>query len=174
MISLFFLMLYFTTKEVDLEIWTKLLKSDDFIGIKQHINSGADVNKVNEQEESVLAVALRNRCEQDIIDLLIKSGADLYEIDEEGVSIFDYTITYDNPVLFQKFIDNNIDVNMTSRKSRFTPLMAAVCYTRTKMAETLIKSGADKEAVDFKGFTAMDFARKMNKKSMIKLLKTEI
>ena len=153
-----------------MEIWTKLLKSNDYIGVKKYIKSGADINEVNEQEESVLAVALRNRCEQDIIDILVQSGADLYEVDEEGVSIFDYTITYNNPILFQHFIDNNIDVNKTLRRSRFTPLMAAVCYSRTEMVKTLLSHGADVDAIDFKGFKAMDFARKMNKKSMLKLL----
>ncbi len=153
-----------------MEIWTKLLKDNDFIEIKQYIKKGADVNEVNEQEESVLAVALRNRCEQDIIDLLIDCGADIYEVDEEGVSIFDYTITYNNPILFQRFIDGGIDVNHTLRKSRFTPLMAAVCYSRTTMVKTLLEHNANKDAIDFKGFKAVDFARKMNKKTMLKLL----
>jgi ankyrin repeat protein len=153
-----------------LQTWIKLLESNDFIGIKKYIKSGADVNEVNEQEESVLAIALRSRCDQEIIDMLIESGADLSEVDEEGVSIFDYTITYNNMVLFQKFLDNKIDVNHTLRKSRFTPLMAAICYSRSEMAEALIKCGANKEAVDFKGFKAVDFARKMNKKNMLKLL----
>ena len=155
-----------------METWIKLLEADDLIGIKRYIKSGADVNEVNEKEESVLAVALRSRCDDDIINLLLENGADVDEIDEEGVSIFDYSIAYNNESLFNRLIESGIDVNKTRRKSRFTPLMAAVCYARRDMAVTLLKKGADKEAIDFKGFKASDFARKMNKKKMLELLES--
>ena len=153
-----------------METWIKLLESNDFIDTKKYLKSGGDVNEVNDHDESVLAVALRLRCEQEIIELLISAGADMDEIDEEGVSIFDYTITYNNIILFHKLIADGIDINQTRRKSRFTPLMAAVCYSRLEMAQTLIAHGADKNAQDFKGFKAFDFARKMKKIGMLELL----
>jgi uncharacterized protein len=159
-------------KDIALERWVKLLESDDLIGIKKYLKSGADVNEVNEHEESVLAIALRLRCDQEIIDTLIAAGADTQEFDEEGVSIFDYTITYNNLKLFYRLLEEGIDVNATRRKSRFTPLMAAVCYSRSEMAEALIKYGADKDAMDFKGFRAFDFARKMKKTKMLALLES--
>ena len=153
-----------------METWIKLLESNDFIGTKKYLKSGANINEVNDYDESVLAIALRLRCEQEIIELLISSGADIDEIDEEGVSIFDYTITYNNIILFHKLIEDGVDINQTRRKSRFTPLMAAVCYSRLEMAKTLIAHGADKNAQDFKGFKAFDFARKMKKTGMLELL----
>ncbi len=153
-----------------METWIKLLESNDFIGTKRYLKSGADVNEVNDHDESVLAVALRLHCDQEIIELLITAGADMDEIDEEGVSIFDYTITYNNIILFHKFIADGVDINQTRRKSRFTPLMAAVCYSRLEMVQTLIAYGADKNAQDFKGFKAFDFARKMKKTGMLELL----
>ena len=67
-------------------------------------------------------------------------------------------------------VDDGIDVNATHRRSRFTPLMAAACYGRVDVAKVLIENGADKNSVDFKGISATDFARKMNKKSILKLL----
>ncbi len=150
----------------------KLLEADDFIGIKKYLKSGANINEVNDHDESVLAIALRLHCEQEIIDLLLDSGANTDEIDEEGVSIFDYTITYNNSKLFHKLIKDGMDINQTHRKSRFTPLMAAVCYSRLEMAKTLILNGADKDAQDFKGFKAFDFARKMKKTAMLELLES--
>jgi ankyrin repeat protein len=48
--------------------------------------------------------------------------------------------------------------------------MTAVCYGRIKIAKLLIEQGADKEAIDSKGISVTDFARKMNKKSMLILL----
>jgi ankyrin repeat protein len=48
--------------------------------------------------------------------------------------------------------------------------MAATCYGRNEIIEILLKKGVDQTARDSKGFTAVDFARKMNKKSILKLL----
>ncbi len=155
-----------------MKVWIKLLETDDFIGIKKYFKSGADINEVNEHDESVLALALRLRCSDETIEFIVSSGADLNEFDEEGVSIFDNTITYNNAILFYKFIEEGVDVNKTQRKSRFTPLMAAVCYGRLEMVKALLKHGASKERVDFKGFKAHDFARKLNKKSMLTLLES--
>ncbi len=152
--------------------WLDLLRRNDYISIKKHIKNGADVNKKSETGESVLAYALRYRCDEDIIDLLIENGADVRDTDNEGVSIFDMAITYDNLPLVKRFVEEGIyDVNETRRKSGFTPLMCATCYGRVEVAKYLLEKGADKDAVECKGLKAADFARKMNKKSVLKLLK---
>jgi ankyrin repeat protein len=48
--------------------------------------------------------------------------------------------------------------------------MASACYGRVEIAQILLDYGVDQKAKDSKGFTAADFARKMNKKSILKLL----
>jgi ankyrin repeat protein len=48
--------------------------------------------------------------------------------------------------------------------------MAAACYGRVEIVQILLDYGVDQKAKDSKGFTAIDFARKMNKKSILKLL----
>ncbi|WP_031348151.1 ankyrin repeat domain-containing protein [Sulfurimonas hongkongensis] len=150
--------------------WIKILKNNDFIGAKKYIKSGADVNDANDTGESVLACAIRNRCDMDLLMLLIQNGADIYDFDDEGVSIFDMSVSYDNIDIVNFLLEQGIDVNSTNRKSRFTPLMAAVSYGRIEIVKLLLKHGADKEAVDAKGFSCIDFARKMNKKSMLVIL----
>jgi len=67
-------------------------------------------------------------------------------------------------------ISKGKDINQTSRRSGFTPLMAAACYGRVEIAKILLKNNVDQTAKDSKGFTAIDFARKMNKKSVLELL----
>lgn len=150
--------------------WVQFLKDNDFIGVKKYIKDGADVNEENENGESVLAMSLRYGCDTDLIMLLIESGADKHDFDEEGVSIFDMAVTYGNMDMVKYFIDEGIDVNATNRRSGFTPLMAAACYGRTEVAKLLIQNGANKDAVDSKGISVVDFARKMNKKSILELL----
>lgn len=150
--------------------WLELLKKNDYLGVKQYIRSGANIRAANESGESVIACALRYGCDFDLLVLLIESGADIFDFDDEGVSIFDMAITYNNIEMVNYLIDKKINVNKTDRRSGFTPLMAAACYGRVEITKILIKNNVDQNAVDFKGFRAADFARKMNKKSVLALL----
>lgn len=149
--------------------WLELLQNDDYLGIKKYIKSGGDLSETNESGESVLACALRAQCSHETIMLLIQSGADIFDFDHEGVSIFDMAITYDNIEMVQYLIEQGKDVNKTTRRSGFTALMGAACYGRVEIAKILLENRADQYVKDLKGFSAMDFARKMNKKSILAL-----
>ncbi|MFT7859626.1 MAG: ankyrin repeat domain-containing protein [Sulfurimonas sp.] len=150
--------------------WTELLNNDDYLGIKKYLKTDGDVSETNEAGEAVLACAIRARCSFETLMLLIEYGADPHDFDDEGVSVFDIAITYNNHEMVNYLLENGRDVNHTNRRSGFTPLMAAACYGRVEIAKTLLENGADKEIKDSKGFTAVDFARKMNKKSVLKVL----
>jgi len=150
--------------------WLEYLKNNDYISVKKYIKSGADTNEMNELGESILACAIRLRCDFDLLMLLIDNGADIFEFDDEGVSIFDMAITYDDVGMVKFLIEKGIDVNKTNRRSGFTSLMAAACYGRVEIAKILIEQGVNQNATDIKGFSAVDFARKMNKKSVLELL----
>ena len=150
--------------------WLELLRNNDYLGIKKYLRDGGDITETNEAGESILACALRARCDMDTLMLLIENGADIFHTDDEGVSVFDIAITYDNLEFVKYLVKNGRDVNETLRKSGFTPLMAAACYGRVEIAKYLLEEGADQYAQDLKGFTAIDFARKMNKKSILSLL----
>ena len=150
--------------------WLELLKNDDYLGIKKYIKNGANLNDTNESGESVLASALRVGCDYEIMMLLIKNGANIFDFDDEGVSIFDMAITYNNIEMVHYLLKSKIDINTTTRRSGFTALMAAACYGRIEIVKILINAGVDQKAKDTKGFMAVDFARKMNKKSILILL----
>ena len=150
--------------------WIKYLKNNDFIAVKKYIKDGGNLEDANENGESVLAMSLRHKCDFDLVMLLVESGADIRDFDEEGVSIFEMAITYGNIEMVKYMIEHGIDVNLTQRRSRFSPLMAATCYGRVEVAKLLIENGAKKDATDSKGISVTDFARKMNKKSILDLL----
>lgn len=153
--------------------WSTLLQSNDYLGLKKHIKNGADVNEKGEHGESVLSHAIRLRCNEEIMELLVESGADLFDVDDEGVSVFDAAITYNSPLMVRRIIAAGVDVNETRRNSGFTPLMAAVCYNRREIVEMLLKSGADKTLRDRLGLTGADYAKKTHRKQMLKLLGEE-
>ena len=150
--------------------WLELLNKQDYLGIKKYIKNGAEMHDTNEAGESVLACALRAHCDEEILELLIDSGADTFDFDDEGVSVFDMAITYDNQFMVKYLIEHGLDINATTRRSGFTALMAAACYGRVEISKILLSYGVDQSAQDSKGFTASDFARKMNKKSILALL----
>ena len=150
--------------------WLELLRNNDYLNVKKHIKSGASLDVTNDVGESVLACAIRARCDMDLLMLLIESGADAFDFDEEGVSILDIAITYDNIEMVNYLIEQGIDISKTNRRSGFTPLMAAACYGRVEIAKLFIEQNVDQDASDSKGFTAVDFARKMNKKSILAIL----
>ncbi len=150
--------------------WMTILQTNDFLGAKALIKAGANLEVTNEQEESILFVALKRSCDDDIIDLLIDSGADLEYRDSEGVSVFDYAIQYGNENLVDRFLALDIDVNATKRNSSMTPLMVAVCYNKFNITKKLLEKGAVINSIDNKGISAYDFARKMRREKMLALL----
>ena len=150
--------------------WLELLKKDDYLGIKKYIKEGGDLSETNDSGESVLSCALRERCDFDTLMLLVQSGADIFDFDDEGVSVLDMAITYDNIEMVHFLLEQGVSINRTSRRSGFSALMAAACYGRVEIAKLLIERGADQTLKDSKGFTAADFARKMNKKSILEIL----
>jgi len=153
-----------------MEQWITLLKENNYLGIKQYLKKGGNPNECEENGESVLCFALRYHCDWDILDLLVEQGADIFHTDNEGVSVFDVAVTYNNIPLIEKLITQGFDVNTSTRRSGFTPLMGAVCYGRLEIIQKLLEMGVDMTARDGHGLSALDFARKMHKKSILTLL----
>lgn len=150
--------------------WLSILQNNDYAAAKKHIKDGGKLDARTEAGESVLAYALKCRVDQEMLELLIESGADLFYTDDDGVSILDFAVTYNNMFIVKLLLEKGRDVNDITRKSGFTPLMAAVCYGRYDILKVLIDAGADISLADNKGLTAWGFARKMHKTSMMKLL----
>lgn len=150
--------------------WLSILQKNDYLAAKKHIKDGGNLNARTESGESVLAYALKSRVDRDMLELLIENDADLFYSDDEGVSILDFAVTYNNMFMINLLLEKGKDINDVTRKSGFTPLMAAVCYGRYDIFKVLLTAGADLNAVERKGMTALDFARKMRKTSMIKFL----
>ncbi len=160
--------------DLTMEKWIELLKANNYLGIKQYLKSGGNSNKCEENGESVICFALRYRCDTEILELLIDNNADLFHYDEEGVSVFDVAVTYNNLFIIEKLIALGFDVNSSTRRSGFTALMGAVCYGRTAIIEKLLELGVNVQQQDGHGLSALDFARKMRKTAILQLLQKAI
>jgi len=168
--SLLYFMNKYQLRVKQMNKWISILQNNDYLSAKKHIKNGAKMNSRTESGESVLAYALKSRVDQDMLELLLDNGAELFYSDDEGVSILDFAVTYNNMFMIEKLLDEGKDVNEVTRTSGFTPLMAAVCYGRYEIFSKLLEAGADINAAERKGMTALDFARKMRKTSMVKRL----
>jgi len=150
--------------------WVEHLKNNDYLKVQELLKNAQNANAINDAGESVLMFAIRSHCDFALIMLLVENAADVFAVDFEGVSVFDMAVTYGNIAMVNYMLERGIDANKTERKSGFTPLMCASCYGRSEVVKILLSKGADKNAQDAKGLSATDFARKMNKKSILKLL----
>jgi ankyrin repeat protein len=152
--------------------WIELFERNDYLGVKKYLAEGGDVHEENEGGESVLVQAIRKKCDDEIINLLLEHGAALDDFDNEGVSIFDFAVMYDNGRIVDMLLEQGFDVNRTRRRSGFTPLMGAVCYGRRDIVEKILQAGADRSAKDSHGLTAADYARKTQKRAIQEMLES--
>ena len=58
--------------------WLSILQNNNYLAAKKLIKDGGKLNDRTEAGESVLAYALKSRVDQDMLELLIESGADLF------------------------------------------------------------------------------------------------
>jgi len=101
-----------------------------------------------------------------IIELLIKSGANVDEADNLGETALMFASTRNNKKIAKILIENGADVN---KKDKFgkTALMLAAQNNNDKIVELLIKNGAKVDETDNDGKTALDYAKKNEIKQLL-------
>lgn len=155
------------------------IRQDNFLEIKNQINTGLDVNQIienedNENDECLVFYAIHKKCSFETVKLFIDNGVDLEFTDAEGVGLLDEAIVSGNMELIQYLIDEKkMDVNVTKRKSGLTPLIQAACYGNIELVKFLIDKGADVQARDKMNLSALDYARKMQRKKMFEFLENQ-
>ena len=159
----------------DIDI-TQAIINDDYLAIKKAIKQGVDLNQIvenelNENDESLLFFALHHKCSFDTIKLMIESGADIEQVDPQGVSLLDEAIVSGSLELVRYLVEEKgMDVNRTQRKSGFTPLMQAAAYGYTDIVDFLLEKGADIHARDSSNLNVIEYTKKLQRKNMQKHL----
>lgn len=148
------------------------IKRDSLVGVKKALQDIEDINTLRtESGESLLRVAIKSRASMEIIEVLVDAGADIWEVDEEGVGLIDDAIKKGRLDVVRFLVDRGIDPNTTKRKSGFTPLMAAMAYGDEPIARFLIKEcKVDTDVKDSFEKTAADYAKMTGYKHLLRIL----
>jgi ankyrin repeat protein len=151
-----------------------ILKADDLTLLKNMLDLRPHyLDYKNENRENILAIAFDMKLSDEIISFMVNElKIDIRAKNKDGISIFDKAIINGEINWVKKFIQSGIDPNKTERVSKFTPLMEAVTYNQNAIVELLLEHGVNLNATDTSGFTAKDFAKRMRKHKILKIIET--
>lgn len=152
----------------------KAIEGDLVLQVKRLLADGVDINATNEDDLSLLIVAIKSNASKEMVELLLDKGADIDWKTKEGVSLLDEVVEKNRVDLAKLFIDRGIDPCKTSRKSGMTALMLAACFDYVEMMELLLERGANLYAIDKNGMSALDYARKLRCKRAQKWLEDKM
>jgi len=148
------------------------IKRDNLVAIKELLRKIEDINSIkNENGDSVLRIAIKSGASLELFIELVEAGADIFEVDEEGVGLIDDAIKKGRLDIVRYLVEQGIDPNTTKRKSGFTPLMAAMAYGDEPITKFLIQEcKVDPTIKDTFDKTAADYAKMTGYKHLIKYL----
>ncbi len=110
------------------------------------INNGADVNIIDDEQNTPLQIAFQ-RDNIEIIMALLDRGADVNVSDKEGNTPLHLACEKGNIELVNKIINKGADIN-TSNGNQYTPLHLACKNGNVELVNKLINKGADVNAED--------------------------
>ena len=148
------------------------IKRDSLIGVQSAAKTIEDINALkSESGDSVLRSAIKANADIEIFIFLVEKGANIYEVDEEGVGLIDDAIKKGRLDIVRFLVESGIDPNTTKRKSGFTPLMAAMAYGDEDIAKYLVKEcKVDVNVKDSFEKTAAEYAKMTGYKHLLRIL----
>lgn len=139
-----------------------LLSLNSFVSCKSRAP-----RKPNPAADTALMRAFADRDNAKIRSAL-NEGAKVNVRNPQGVTLIEYAVESGDMALVDEVIDAGADLSATTRG--FTPLMSAAWEGRTPMVKKLVRSGADVNARDDYGRTAVMLAILRNKFEAVKYL----
>jgi ankyrin repeat protein len=146
----------------------KICKSG--IDLTTPIDMGIEYGLEEPDETTILFYSIRKQGSIEAIEILLKYGVDIGEIDDDGLSAIDVAIKFKRDDIIQFCIEKGLDVNRTDRKSGITPIILAACFNNIDIVKLLIQHGADINSSDYGGVSVKDYAKKLGQKKMLKFL----
>lgn len=143
------------------------VKHGNELAIRYLIYKGADINaKTKLAGYTPLHLAIENHSSA-LVSLLLDGGADPFAQDLKGMSAWALAIYHGDEDVVRS-LARGIDVNQTAGGTK--PLMLAIEYEKESTVELLLKCGAQIEAMDGNGNTALINAARNSRGKILKRL----
>jgi ankyrin repeat protein len=136
------------------------IQNNNITAIKNILAYGIDINLIltpnfrTDELISPLHLAIKNTSCKNIIQLLLKYGANVNIQDTKGQTPLHYAISYNQAYIAERLIQTGADVNIQDTKGQ-TPLHYAARYNQTHIAKILLENGACIDARDNIGHTPL-------------------
>lgn len=166
LITLFFTITLFSQTSIH-----DLARNGDLDEVKKYISTSPEaVNQISEQGFSPLLLAVYYNHNK-VAQYLIEQGAEVDEDSAMGSPLM-ASVVKDNIELARLLLAEGANVNAVDANGT-TSLIYAVTFQLEEMVALLLKYGPNRLHKDEKGFTAIDYAEKLNNKEIETLLKNE-
>lgn len=106
----------------------------------------------------------------DAVKKLIKNGININVINKRGTNALHFATSCNKLEIIQILVENGANLEFTHERYGTTSLIEGAKWGKDAIVRFLIESGADINAKDFEGNTAMDYARRANHSKTIQLL----
>ena len=123
-----------------------ILKSDNKFedAILFLIDKGIDVNAIDQNDRTILMIALQYKSSENIIKLLIEKGPDVNAIDKYGQTILMYALQfYPSDNIIKLLIGKGADFNAIDKCGITILMFALIFHLSEEIIELLIEKGAN-------------------------------
>lgn len=136
--------------------------------ITQALNAEANINAMDEQNNTVLMIAAeKNNAEA--VKILLEEEIDINTQNQDGNTALILASMNNDAETVSAILSHNPDINITNKKE-YTALMAAVRYNNPEIVRVLLNADAKLDVVDALGNTALMMAASNNTDEVVKLI----
>jgi ankyrin repeat protein len=140
-------------------------------GVRVDVRMPAKLKKEEGDPGRVTALMLAaGKGHRHVVALLLKEGADVNAVDEYKYSVLDYAVRANRTPIVALLLKAGADPNLRSYGRNFVLRVAAAPYVDLKITKLLIEHGADVNATDNGGGTALQVAAYRGNLAVARLL----
>ena len=109
-----------------------------------------------------------------IAELLLASGADVNAVANGGWTSLHQASGNGHPELITLFLDHGAAIDRASDKEKLTPLHIAAQMRQDQVARVLLEHGADAALIDHAGFSALQYAERVQHQPTMQVLSGDV